>query len=172
MEVYLVRTIVTLSVASVVLATLALWLRRTPENGRQPTESESSGDTAGFPTPADQPPDPPSDRPPSLPRATSPRTEPSILAAITRQALPDVEVPLWADEMEGAILSHISQQQGLELTDLQVQCSVSECVIFMGGRSIPVYQMGFDVFATDNGFSSATIRTMDGGPNRIVYLRR
>lgn len=74
--------------------------------------------------------------------------------------------------MEGTVFSYISQHQGLELTDLQVQCSVSECVIFMGGRSVPVYQMGFDVFATDNGFSSAIINTIDGGPNRIVYLRR
>ena len=42
----------------------------------------------------------------------------------------------------------------------------------MGGDSIPVYQMDFDVFASEHGFATATIHSMDGGPNRIVYLRR
>lgn len=69
-------------------------------------------------------------------------------------------------------MNHIAQHPGLELTELQVQCAEEECVIFLGGRSIPVYQMGFDVFAEDHGFANALIRSMDGGPNRLVYLRR
>lgn len=100
------------------------------------------------------------------------RTEASILSAITRQAVPDVEVPPWADEMEGAILAYIAQQPGLQLTDLQVQCSVSECVIYMGGLKSSVYQIPFDEFATRHGFPYAVIYAMDGGPNRLVYLRR
>lgn len=100
------------------------------------------------------------------------RAEANILAAITRQPLPDVISPPWADDMEAAILNHVAQYPGLELTELQVQCAEQECVIFLGGRSVPVYQMGFDVFADDHGFANAIIRSMDGGPNRLVYLRR
>jgi len=100
------------------------------------------------------------------------RIEANILVAITRQPLPDVVSPPWADEMEGLILSYISQRPGLELTELQVQCAEEQCVIFLGGNSIPVYEMGFDVFAIEHGFNSAVIQSMDGGPNRFVYLRR
>lgn len=100
------------------------------------------------------------------------RTEPNMLTAITRQSLPDIEVPPWADDMEGAILAHIAQHPALELTELQVQCATDQCVIFLGGRSVAVYDMAFDVFATEHGFSDATIYSVDGGPNRIVYLRR
>ena len=45
-------------------------------------------------------------------------------------------------------------------------------VIVLGGNSIPIYEMGFDVFAGEHGFNSAVIQSMDGGPNRFVYLRR
>ena len=101
-----------------------------------------------------------------------PRTEPDMLAAITRQPLPDIVSPPWADEMECAILNYIAQRSRLELTQLQVQCAVEQCVIFMCGDSIPVYQKNCDVFASEHGFATATIHSMDGGPNRIVYLRR
>ena len=101
-----------------------------------------------------------------------PRSEANILTAFTKQPLPDVVSPPWADEMEGAILNYIAQRPGLELTQLQVQCAEEQCVIFLGGNSIPIYEMGFDVFASDHGFNSAVIQSMDGGPNRFVYLRR
>ena len=61
-----------------------------------------------------------------------PRSEANILAAITRQPLPDVVSPPWADEMEGVILNYIAQRPGLELTELQVQCAEEQCVIFLG----------------------------------------
>ena len=73
--------------------------------------------------------------------------------------------------MEAAILAHIAQHPALELTELQVQCAIDQCVIFLSGRSVAVYEMGFDVFATEHGFASATIYSIDGGPSRIVYLR-
>jgi hypothetical protein len=60
----------------------------------------------------------------------------------------------------------------LELTELQVQCAEEQCVIFVGGNSIPIYEMGFDAFASEHGFNSAVIHSMDGGPNRFVYLHR
>jgi hypothetical protein len=101
-----------------------------------------------------------------------PRSEANILAAITRQPLADVVSPPWADEMEGVILSYIAQRPGLELTELQVQCAEEQCVIFLGGNNIPIYEMSFDVFASEHGFTSAVIQSMDGGPNRLVYLRR
>jgi hypothetical protein len=100
------------------------------------------------------------------------RSEANILVAIARQPLPDVVSPPWADEMEGVILNYIAQRPGLELTELQVQCAEEQCVIFLGGNSIPIYEMGFDVFASEHGFTSAVIHSMDGGPNRLVYLRR
>jgi hypothetical protein len=103
---------------------------------------------------------------------STPRAEPDMLAAITRQPLPDIVPPPWADEMEGAILNYIAQRSGLELTQLQVQCAVEQCVIFLSGDSIPVYQMDFDVFASEHGFEDTMIYSVDGGPNRIVYLRR
>ena len=53
-----------------------------------------------------------------------------------------------------------------------MQCAEEQCVIFSGGNSIPIYEMGFDVFAGEHGFNSAVIQSMDGGPNRFVYLRR
>ena len=100
------------------------------------------------------------------------RSDANILAAITRQPLPDVVSPPWADEMEGVILNYLAQRPGLELTELQVQCAEEQCVIFLGGNSIPIYEMGFDAFASEHGFNSAVIQSMDGGPNRFVYLRR
>jgi hypothetical protein len=100
------------------------------------------------------------------------RSEANILVAIARQPLPDVVSPPWADEMEGVILNYIAQRPGLELTELQVQCAEEQCVIFLGGNSIPIYEMGFDVFASEHGFTNAVIQSMDGGPNRLVYLRR
>jgi hypothetical protein len=72
--------------------------------------------------------------------------------------------------MEGSILSYIAQRPGLELTDLQVQCSARECIIFIAGNDIPIYEMGFDVFANEQGFESAIIQSIDGGPRRLVYL--
>ena len=64
-----------------------------------------------------------------------PRSEANVLAAITRQPLPEVVSPPWADEMEGVILNYIAQRPGLELTELQVQCAEEQCVIFLGGNS-------------------------------------
>jgi hypothetical protein len=161
----------TCAAAGVLLAMLVLWLKEDPRRANELMESPSI-EASKSPTPVAQLAVRASETSRYEPEAGSAPTESSILAAITRQPVPDVEVPPWADEMEGTILSHIARHQGLELTELQVQCAVSECVIFMGGRSVPVYEMGFDVFANENGFSSAVIHTMDGGPNRIVYLRR
>jgi hypothetical protein len=162
----------TFAVAGVLLAMLVLWLGGNSRRVNELTESHPTETSKKPPTSLMPPAAPVSDTSRYVPEPTSVRTEPSILTAITRQLLPDVEVPPWSDEMEGLILSHIARHAGLELTELQVQCAVSECVVFMGGRRVPVYQMGFDVFAHENGFSSARIHTMDGGPNRIVYLRR
>lgn len=100
------------------------------------------------------------------------RLEPDIRSAITGYRFPDVESPPWADEMEGAILAHVAERPGLKLTDLQVQCAVEACVVFLGGISALVYELDFDVFAREHGFAFAAINSIDGGPHRIVTLRR
>lgn len=99
------------------------------------------------------------------------RTEPNILAVIEGESHPDVESPPWAEEMESIILAYIARHP-LKLTTLQVQCVDTECVIFMGGENVPVYQMDFDVFAEEHGFADAVIRGSDGSDRRIVRLRR
>jgi len=73
--------------------------------------------------------------------------------------------------MESAILSHIGRHPGLKLTNLQVQCAEDGCLILLIGRDIPVYELDFDVFATEHGFSAALIRG-DGIQDRTVFLRR
>jgi hypothetical protein len=161
----------TCAFAGALLATLVLWLDGESTRVSEPMALQYPDDSKS-PASVVEPLAPTSAASRQAPEPAALRTEASILSTITRQPVPDVEVPSWSDEMEGNILSYIARYPGLELTELQVQCAVSECVIFMGGRSVPVYQMGFDVFANDNGFRSAVIQTMDGGPNRIVYLRR
>ena len=99
------------------------------------------------------------------------RTEPNIVTLITGRPLPDVESPPWSDEMESAILSHIGRHPGLKLTNLQVQCAEDGCLILLIGRDIPVYELDFDAFATEHGFSAALIRG-DGIQDRTVFLRR
>jgi hypothetical protein len=161
----------TCAFAGALLATLVLWLDGESTRLSEPMALQNP-DHSKSPASAVEPLVPTSAASRQAPEPAALKTEASILSAITRQPVPDVEVPSWSDDMEGTILSHIARHPGLELTELQVQCAVSECVIFMGGRRVPVYQMGFDGFANENGFSSAVIHTMDGGPNRIVYLRR
>jgi hypothetical protein len=98
-------------------------------------------------------------------------TEPNILAVALGLPFPEVESPPWADEMENSILAYVAQHPRLELTALQVQCGETACVIYMAGDSVPVYEMNFDVFAAEQGFESAGIHSIDGGPRRIVTLR-
>jgi len=159
----------------VVICTLLVVLAMTVLNGRasdpgvvEPTAPQAEPAMATLPTSESQP----TAATAKAEAQSPPRSEANILAAITRQPLPEVVSPPWADEMEGVILNYIAQRPGLELTELQVQCAEEQCVIFLGGNSIPIYEMGFDVFASEHGFNSAVIQSMDGGPNRFVYLRR
>jgi hypothetical protein len=111
------------------------------------------------------------DEPGSEPESKPLRTEPNIVTLITGRPLPDVESPPWSDEMESAILSHIGRHPGLKLTNLQVQCADDGCLILLIGRDVPVYELDFDEFATENGFGAALIRG-DGIRDRTVFLRR
>jgi hypothetical protein len=106
----------------------------------------------------------------SAPEAGPVRTEPNIMALITRQPMPDIEVPSWADDMESTILSYVAQQPNLALTGLQVQCANEGCLLLMIGTGIRVYDMNFDVFADEHGFNGALV----GGDSRArtVFLRR
>ena len=74
--------------------------------------------------------------------------------------------------MESTILSYVSQHSSLVLTDLQVQCEDTGCVIFMGGPNIHVEQLNFGMFAEEHGFAFVVIRDRDGTDGKIVMLRR
>jgi hypothetical protein len=173
----LIRAIA-LAIAGALLAVLALWWHRDVDspNIGEPAEARPTSVTgpssqlpaASVVEPLNASPEVPAD----ASRAAPPRMEPNILAVIEGQPFPYVESPPWADEMENTILAYIAERPALELTDLQVQCAESGCVIFMGGKEIPVYQLNFDVFAEEHGFANAVIRGSDGSDRRIVFLRR
>ena len=125
----------------VVICTLLVMLGMTVLDGGasdpgvvEPTPPQGEPATATLPTSEWQP----TTTTAKAEAQSPPRSEADILAAITRQPLPDVVSPPWADEMEGVILNHIAQRPGLELTELQAQCAEEQCVIFLGGNSIPM----------------------------------
>ena len=164
------RTIAYLAITCSLLAVLAVLVLKKPDttggNGLaavalEPTTELSGSQSAGpaVSLNADEP------------ERQLKRTEPNILAVIEGESHPEVESPPWADEMESTILAYIARHP-LKLTTLQVQCADTECVIFMGGENLPVYQMDFDVFAAEHGFADAIIRGSDGSDRRIVRLRR
>jgi hypothetical protein len=155
----------------IVAALLAMfwWVSRradiAPSIEQRPAENQESSKPIVEPIRTE------TDEPGSAPESKPLRTEPNIVTLITGRPLPDVESPLWSDEMETAILSHIGRHPGLKLTNLQVQCAEDGCLILLIGRDIPVYELDFDVFATEHGFSAALIRG-DGIQDRTVFLRR
>jgi hypothetical protein len=100
------------------------------------------------------------------------RTEPNIFTVMDGRPFPEVESSPWSDGMESTILSYVSQHSSLVLTDLQVQCEDTGCVIFMGGRNIPLYELNFGAFAEEQGFETVVIRNRDGTDGKIVILRR
>ena len=149
---------------------LALWLTR-GDRGDEPLVVESrSFDDPELSTPNVESAAELRRDPGTALQSTPRRTEPNLVAFITKQRRPDIEVPPWADEMESAILSYIAQYPKLALTNLQVQCADAGCVILMGGDDIPVYDMNFDVFASDHGFNGALIGGDSRGA-RTVFLR-
>lgn len=169
---------IALAFAGALLAVLALWWHRDVDapNLGEPAEArlapvpESSSPlpVASAVERLDESPE----VPPAVAQAAPLRMEPNILAVIEGQPFPYVESPPWSDEMESTILAYIAEHPALQLTDLQVQCAESGCVVFMGGKEIPIYQMNFDVFAEKHGFANAVIRGSDGSDRRIVFLRR
>lgn len=169
---------IALAVAGALLAVLVLsWHRDVDSpNIGEPAGARLApvpGSSNRLPTPSPaEPLNESRDAPPDVSRAAPLRTEPNILAVIEGAPFPYVESPPWSDAMENTILAYIAEHPALELTDLQVQCAESGCVIFMGGKEIPVYQLNFDVFAEEHGFANATIRGSDGSDRRIVFLRR
>jgi len=173
----LIRAIA-LAVAGALLVVLVLWWHRgadSPTVGEVPQARLAPAPESSSQLPIATAVEPLSESrevPPEVSQATPLRTEPNILAVIEGVPFPYVESPAWSDEMEGTILAYIAEQPALELTDLQVQCAESGCVVFMGGKEIPVYKMNFDVFAEEHGFANAVIRGSDGSDRRIVFLRR
>jgi hypothetical protein len=106
------------------------------------------------------------------PLSASVRREPNIFTAMDGRPFPEVESSPLFEDMERTILSYVSRHPFLALTDLEVQCEASGCVIFMGGRSIPIHELQFGAFAKEQGFEFAAIRERDGTSGYIVVLRR
>jgi len=113
-----------------------------------------------------------SESPVGSPQSATPRTEPNIFTVMDGRPFPEVESSPWSDGMESTILSYVSQHPSLVLTDLQVQCEDTGCVIFMGGRNIPLYELNFGAFAEEQGFETVVIRNRDETDGWIVILRR
>ena len=100
------------------------------------------------------------------------RKEPNIFTVMDGRSFPEVESSPSSDGMEKMILSYVSQHSFLALTDLEVQCETSGCVIFMGGPNIPVQELKFGAFAEQQGFAFVAVRDRDGTDGKIVVLRR
>jgi hypothetical protein len=110
--------------------------------------------------------------PAGSPRSAILRTEPNIFTVMDGRPFPEVTSPPWSDAMESTILSYVAQHSFLVLTDLQVQCEDTGCVLFMGGPNIPVRELKFGAFAEEHGFETVVIRDRDGTDGWIVILRR
>jgi hypothetical protein len=81
-----------------------------------------------------------------------------------------LESPIWAAEMEARIRDHIASYPDLTLSRLLVKCREDGCNVMMVGRAVPFFELEFDHFAEQNGFTQVT----PGGnrDRRFVWLQR
>jgi hypothetical protein len=165
-----------LAVAGALIALLVLWFDR----GAHPPPIQSDIDSLSV-TSRETPTEPTLETPVGQKRAESPvrsplsavlRTEPNIFTVMDGRPFPEVKSSPWSREMENTILSYVSQHSFSVLTDLQVQCEDTGCVIFMGGPNIHLEQLNFGVFAEEQGFAFVVVRDRDGTDGKIVILRR
>jgi hypothetical protein len=164
-----------LGIGAALISLFALWLAR--DGGVPSTQSDAGQPSVGPQLPVETPPPTSSEQLSAESRADAPqsviaRKEPNIFTVMDGRSFPEVESSPWSDGMERTILSYVSQHQFLALTDLEVQCEVSGCVIFMGGRNIPIHELQFGAFAKEQGFEFVAIRDRDGTSGHIVVLRR
>lgn len=157
------------------MALLLVWFGRDAD--APPIRSDLDGPPVTLREPTQPPLEMPmgqqtSESPAGSPPSVLPRTEPNIFTVIDGRPFPEVVSSPSSDDMERTILSYVSQHSFLVLTDLQVQCEDTGCVIFMGGRHIPVYELHFGVFAQEQGFKTVVIRDRDDTDGWIVILRR
>ena len=165
-----------LAIAGALIALLVLWFGRDADLPLIQSDVDSPSVTLREP-PTGSPLEAPAAQRASASPITSPesailRTEPNIFTVMDGRPFPEVKSSAWSQGMESKILSYVSQASSLVLTDLQVQCEDTGCVIFMGGPNIPVDKLNFGAFAEDHGFAFVAIRDRDGTDGRIVMLRR
>lgn len=157
------------------ISLLALWFAR--DVGVSPPESELGGPSATTRPLLETPLETPTEWSSAESSADAPlsaivRHEPNIFTVMDGRPFPEVASSPLFEEMERTILSYVSQHPFLALTDLEVQCEASGCVIFMGGRNIPIHELQFGAFAKEQGFEFVAIRDRDGTSGYIVVLRR
>ena len=165
-----------LAIAGALIAFLVLWFGRDAD--LPPVQSDIDGPSgtlreppteSSLEAPAAQQ---ASASPIASPQSAILRTEPNIFTVMDGRPFPEVKSSAWSQGMESTILSYVSQHSSLVLTDLQVQCEDTGCVIFMGGPNTHVEQLNFGVFAEEHGFAFVVIRDRDGTDGKIVMLRR
>jgi hypothetical protein len=163
-----------LGIGAALIALFTLWFAR--DVGVPATQSDA-GQPLVPQLPVEAPPRILSEQPSAESRADAPqlvitRKEPNIFTVMDGRSFPEVDSSPSSDEMEKTILSYVSQHSALALTDLEVQCEASGCVIFMGGPNIPLWELQFGAFAKEQGFAFVAIRDRDGTDGKIVVLRR
>jgi hypothetical protein len=133
------------------ISLLAVWFSRNV--GVSPAESELGRPSVTtqplLETPLETPIDSSSESSADARLLTIVRREPSIFSVMDGRPFPEVESSPLSEDMERTILSYVSQHSFLALTDLEVQCEPSGCVIFMGGRNIPIHELQFGAFAKE-----------------------
>jgi hypothetical protein len=83
---------------------------------------------------------------------------------------PAPATPAWASDMKTRIGDHIASHPEAHVTSFWVQCEENGCTVLLSGRDIRIFDLEFEVFAEQNGFTRAV--PAGGGDVRRVWLER